>query len=169
MSSDQVLELVLCADSNVHRRAMELWQKVRSVSQSCGPRNLHNSQNTDTRSSLYLYLLQLLFHFDSRSAAPHSSQQPALLPTLTQKWKELHVLFTQKADKIIYKDNSFLGCNAVSLVSSSWYITGYSIYFHLHGPALGLLDTGDEGIVIFETSGTTHPTAQSQIPEHLNI
>jgi hypothetical protein len=37
----------------------------------------------------------------------------------------------------------------------------------LHGPALGLLDTGDEGNTIFETSGTTHPTAQHHIPEHL--
>jgi len=42
------------------------------------------------------------------------------------------------------------------------------MYFHLHGPALGLLDTGDKGTMIFETSGTTHPTAQRHISEHLN-
>jgi hypothetical protein len=39
------------------------------------------------------------------------------------------------------------------------------MYFHLHGPILGLLDTGNESNTIFETS--THPTAQHHIPEHL--
>jgi len=41
------------------------------------------------------------------------------------------------------------------------------MYFHLHGPALGLLDTGDKGTMIFETSGTTQPTAR-HISKHLN-
>lgn len=51
-------------------------------------------------------------------------------------------------------------------VSSSWCFTGYSMYFHLHSPALVLLDTGDDSTTIFETYGITHPTA-CHIPEHL--